>query len=612
MNRGGSNDPGWWPAEIPKRPGVYIFRAADGSVLYVGKAGNLRNRLTAYRRPENDGRILIRFLGDEADAVETIVTRTEQEALLLEDTLIKQYKPPHNIRLKDDKSFRMLRIDMSDRFPRLKHVRAHSPEMGREGGRSRYFGPFASAGALRRTLADLHRIVPLRDCPDSVMDNRSRPCLKHQIGLCCAPCVGAVEPAEYADLVERASRILSGDAAELEEDLRQRMMAASDALEFERAAVWRDRLGALRRTVEGQGVRPKDAVDRDVLGVARRGGRASVHRIAWRDRRMAESRTHHFRSELPDEELLHSVLSAIYAPGRRTAPTEILLPFAPAEQDLLEELLGARLQVPSSGDRRRMLDFAFENAAQGLQRQSDEEDRDADALARLIELLDLDPATEVVDCFDISTTQGSHVVASRVRFKRGHADRAGYRRYKIREVEGQDDFASMHEVVRRSLERGQREGDLPDLVVIDGGPPQLERAMLARQESGAFGVALIGLAKARGERRVKGRRKGPVEERVWVPDATEPVVLGQHSEVRHLLERIRDEAHRFAITYHRKERGTITSRLDGIAGVGPARRRALLTAFGSVAGVSEASVEQLAGVEGISPELARVISEALR
>ena len=476
-------DPKWWPKEVPKRPGVYVFRADDGRALYVGKAGNLRNRLTSYRRPGGDGRILIRFLGEEAESVELLVTRTEQEALLLEDTLIKQYKPPHNIRLKDDKSFRMLRIDYADRFPRLKHVRAHSPEVGKEGGRSRLFGPFASASSLRKTVADLHRVVPLRDCPDSVMENRSRPCLKHQIGLCSAPCVGLVSREDYADLVQRATRILSGDAEELQKDLERRMQESSERLEYERAAVWRDRLAALRRTLEGQGVRPTDGVDRDVLGFARRGDRAAVHRISWRDGRMAESRTHHFRSELPDEELLHSVLSAIYAPGRRAAPTEIVLPMAPAEQGLLEELLGARLIVPSSGDRKRMLDVAFENAAQGLQRQADEEDRDADALAGLVDLLDLDPGTEVIDCFDISTTQGSHVVASRVRFRRGHSDRSGYRRYKIRDVDGQDDFASMHEVVRRSLERGQREGDLPDLVVIDGGPPQLERALLARQRT---------------------------------------------------------------------------------------------------------------------------------
>ncbi|MEM1451564.1 MAG: excinuclease ABC subunit UvrC [Planctomycetota bacterium] len=606
------DDPGWWPKDVPRRPGVYIFRAADGRVLYVGKASNLRSRLSSYRLPGGDGRILIRFLGDEADSVETLVTRTEQEALLLEDTLIKQYKPPHNIRLKDDKSFRMLRIDLSDRFPRLKHVRAHSPEVGKEGGRSRYFGPFASASALRRTVADLHRIVPLRDCPDSVMDNRSRPCLKHQLGQCSAPCVGLIDETEYADLVQRAARILSGDAEELREDLERRMREASEKLEYERAAVWRDRLSALRRTIEGQGVRPKDDVDRDVLGLARRGDRASVHRIAWRDRRMAESRTHHFRSELPDEELMHNVLTALYAPGRRTPPDEILLPCAPVEQLFLEEALGSRLLVPTSGDRRRMLDFGFENAVAALRKAADEEDRDADALRQLVELLDLDPSTEVVDCFDISTTQGAHVVASRVRFRRGHADRAGYRRYKIRGVEGQDDFASMREVVRRSLERGQRDGDLPDLVVIDGGPPQLERALLARQEAGAFDVAMVGLAKARGERKVRGRRKEAVEERVWIPGAQAPVVLGAHSAVRHLLERIRDEAHRFAITYHRKERGKITSRLDSIPGVGPAKRKALLRTFGSVAGVAEASVEQLAKVEGISADLARTIAESLR
>ncbi|QDV07061.1 UvrABC system protein C [Planctomycetes bacterium Poly30] len=606
------DDPKWWPKEVPKRPGVYLFRAKDGRVLYVGKASNLRSRLSSYRRPGGDGRYLIRFLIEDAESVETLVTRTEQEALLLEDTLIKQHKPPHNIRLKDDKSFRMLRFDYSDRFPRLKHVRAHSPEVGKEGGRSRYFGPFASASALRKTVSDLHRVVPLRDCPDSVLNNRSRPCLKHQIGLCSAPCVGLIGEPEYADLVQRAARILSGDAEELSRDLELRMLEASQALEYERAAVWRDRLAALRRTIEGQGVRPKDDVDRDVLGLARRGDRAAVHRIAWRDRRMAESRTHHFLSELPDEELMHNVLTALYAPGRRKPPTEILLPVPPVEQLFLEETLGSKLVIPTSGDRRRMLDFAFENATAALKRQGDEEDRDEDALGQLVELLDLDASTEVMDCFDISNMQGSNVVASRVRFRRGHPDRSGYRRYKIRSVDGQDDFASMHEVVKRSLDRGLKDNDLPDLIVIDGGKPQLERALEARQESGAFHVAMIGLAKARAERTVKGRRKGPVEERIWLPGAEGPIILTAHSAVRHLLERIRDEAHRFAITYHRKERGKITSRLDSIPGVGPAKRKALLRTFGSVAGVAEASVEQLAKIEGVSPELARAIETALR
>jgi len=271
-----------------------------------------------------------------------------------------------------------------------------------------------------------------------------------------------------------------------------------------------------------------------------------------------------------------------------------------------------RIVVPASGERQRMLDLAGENARAALVKVGAEAARDEEAMAELIELLDLDAGTEVVDCFDVSNLQGTHVVASRVRFRRGHADRAGYRRFKIRDVEGQDDFASMQEAVRRSLTRGVQEQDLPDLVVIDGGPQQLARALEARQEAGAFDVPMVGLAKARSERNLKGRKKEAVEERLWLPEAEAPIELPRHSSARLLLERIRDEAHRFAITYHRKERGRITSKLDSIDGIGPAKRRALLRRFGSVAGVAAASVEQVAAVEGISADLARAIVEALR
>ena len=343
---------------VPARPGVYLFKRDDGRVLYVGKARDLRVRIASYRREGGDGRILVRFLDREASQVETIVTRTEQEALLLEDTLIKQHKPPHNVRLKDDKSFLMVRIDLQESFPRLKLVRAHDPRLGKKAGRSRYFGPFASASSVRRTLSDLHRVVPLRDCPDSVMQHRSRPCLKHQIGLCSAPCVDLIEEAAYADLVARAARVLSGDIAELERDLETRMQAASDALDFERAAQWRDRLAALRRTVEGQGVRPRDSVHRDLLGLARRGDTAVVHRLSFREGRLAESRSHHFRSELPDEELLHGVVTALYGGGRRSLPEELVLPCVPAEAELLETTLmrDVKLVVPTAGQRMRALD----------------------------------------------------------------------------------------------------------------------------------------------------------------------------------------------------------------------------------------------------------------
>lgn len=637
------SEPRWSIDGVPERPGVYVFRSESGAVLYVGKAANLKERLRSYRRPGGDGRLSVRFLERDAHSVETIVTRTEQEALLLEDQWIKTHQPPHNVRLKDDKSFLMLKLDTKARFPRFEYARAHNegaaraPRAGEEGSARdeltstasapaprgargvRVFGPFATASALRQTLSDLHRIVPLRDCPDSVLEHRTRPCLKHQIGLCSAPCVGLIDERAYAELVERAARILQGETADLERELEERMRSAAAALEYERAAAWRDRLAALRRTVEGQGVRPRDRVARDVLGLARHGSTAIVHRLAYRDGRLAESRTHTFQSELPDEELLHQVVTALYTSGVRSAPSELVLPCEPADRELLAQLLNGAcdLRVPERGERARMLDLAGENARSALVRRERERAGEEAALAELASMLDLESPPEVIDCFDISNLQGTNVVASRVRMRRGHADRAGYRRFKVRGVEGQDDFASMREVVHRSLKRGVEDGDLPDLVVIDGGEAQLASALAARDEAGAFGVRMVGLAKARSERRVgpgggEKRTLAASEERLFVPGAKEALPLARHSPARALLERLRDEAHRFAITYHRKERGRITSQLDSIDGLGPRKRRALLVRFGSVAGVRGASVEELAQVSGISAELARRIHDALR
>jgi len=603
---------------VSERPGVYLFKDEAGKVLYVGKARDLQSRLATYRTPGGDGRLVVQFLERDARAVETIVTRTEQEALLLEDTLIKQYKPTHNVRLKDDKSFLKIRIDLDERFPRLKFVRAHSPGEGKKKGRSRFFGPFASTKSVRQTMADLHRVVPLRDCTDSVMNHRSRPCLKHQIGLCAAPCVGLIDEAEYGLLIERALRILSGDIAELEQDLDERMRAASAKREYELARAFRDRLQALRRTVEGQGVRPGERVECDVLGLARTGNDALVHRLAFREGRLTESRGHLFRSELPDEELMHDVLTALYGGGRREAPKEIVVPCAASDAQLLEHVLGegALLVVPRGGQRKRMLDLAGENSRAELARRLASRGADEEAAARLaalaglVDLADRDTPL-VVDCFDVSNFQGSNVVASRVRFRAGMADRAGYRRFRVRTVDGQDDFRAMNEVVGRSLRRGLDEQDLPDLIVIDGGAVQLAKALEARDDAGAWDVRIIALAKARSERNVRGKRKRASEERVYLRPDTEPYELRRHSPERYLLERMRDEAHRFAITYHRKERGRIKSRLDSIPRIGPAKRKALLRRFGSVVGVERASVEELSAITGITPELARAILEHL-
>ncbi len=599
---------------VAERPGVYVFRGGKNEVLYVGKARDLKSRLQTYRVPGGDGRFAVRFLERDAQRVETIVTRTEQEALLLEDSLIKQYKPPHNVRLKDDKSFLMVRID-EEPFPRLKFVRAHHPHLGRGKGRARLFGPYASARSVRRTLGDLHRVVPLRDCTDAVMNHRTRPCLKHELGLCAAPCVGKISREEYAELVERAARILSGETADLEHDLETRMRAAAARAEYELAAGFRDRLAALRRTVERQGVRPSSHADRDVLGLARAGEEALVHRLAFRSGRLAESRTHLFRSELSDAEVLHGVLTELYARSKRDVPSEIVVALLPAEKELLEGVLGegTELVVPRGGERRRMLVLAEENARAELARWLSTQDANQRAALDLARLVGLEEVSGplVIDGFDVSNLQGSSVVASRVRFRGGLSERAGYRRFRVRTVRGQDDFASMYEVVGRSLRRGLAEGDLPDLVVIDGGSSQLERALAARDDAGAWDVAIVALAKARSERKVGGRRRESTEERLFLSPRETPLVLPRHNAARHLLERIRDEAHRFAVTYHRKERGKIRSRLDDVPGIGPKKRRALLQRFGSVPGILRASLEELAAVPGIGEALARTLREHL-
>jgi excinuclease ABC subunit C len=615
-------EPPWSLDGVPEAPGVYLFKDAAGAVLYVGKALSLRARLRSYRRPGGDGRILIRFLLEDATRLETVVTRTEQEALLLEDALIKQHRPPHNVLLKDDKSFLMLKLDGGEEFPRFRFVRSHKldrsalPRPARAGespGRVRWFGPFADSRSLRRTLQDLHRVVPLRDCPDSVFRHRSRPCMKHQIGLCSAPCVGLVSREQYAQHLARAERILGGDIAELEAELQGRMLAASEVREYERAGEWRDRLAALRSTVERQGVRPQDAVDRDVLALERAGRDALLYRLAFRGGQLVESRAHAFRSELPDDELWGDVLRALYSAALIPPPAEIVLSSEPADDGLFAALMGERTRrfVPQSGERRRMLDVAHANARAALAFHRSSKASELEALEALAELLDLPGAPEVIDCFDISTTQGRHTVASRVRLRAGHPDKQGYRRFRVRSVEGQDDFASLREVVGRSLRRGARDNELPDLVVIDGGAQQLASALEARAEAGTHDVPMVGLAKARPEQKRGGRSKAASEERLFLPGAAEPLELPRNSPARLLLERVRNEAHRFAITYHRKERGRIRSRLDAIDGLGPVKKRALLSRFGSVAGIQAESAESLARVPGIGEKLARQILEGL-
>jgi excinuclease ABC subunit C len=596
-------------ADIPPLPGCYIFRDRGDAALYVGKARDLRARVRSYFRDGGDGRPLIPYLFERAARIETIITKTESEAILLEDTLIKKLKPPFNLRLKDDKAFFLLRLDPASEFPRLEWVRR------RRADRALYFGPYASAGALRRTIRFLHTIIPLRDCSDHILRNRTRPCLKHAIGRCSAPCVGLIAVEDYKKLVDRAVDLLQGRTQEAKKLIEQKMAEAAQNLEFERAARWRDALQALETTTESQGVRLGRSLDRDVFALEREGGRIAMQFLPFRGGRLEGGRIYQFTTDLPDDEVFNSLLTQVYA-GDAFVPREIYTSHVPHDAGVLAQWLSKKrgadvhLAVAKSGDAKRAVQIAAENARAALQSTHSVESSLQDALRRMGERVELQEPPSIVDCFDISTLQGRSTVASRVRFVDGVPDRAGYRRYKITSFAGQDDFAAMHEVVLRSLKRDVEESSLPDLVVIDGGLGQLGSALAAREEAGAFDVAIVSLAKDRVQ--YAGERSAHSGERLFIPGRSEPVLLNPRSSEHHLLTRLRDEAHRFAITFHRKQRESIRSELDAIPGVGPARRRELLSTFGSVERVRSATPEEiLQKIRGFPRALAEAVAREL-
>jgi len=581
--------------ELPKAPGVYLFKDARGQVVYVGKASDLRSRVRTYLRPEGDGRLATALLPQHIADVDFIVTGNEKEALLLENTLIKRHRPRYNVRLRDDKAYLCIRVDVKHAWPRLHMVRKF-----RKDG-ALYFGPYSSAKAVRRTIRTLGAIYPLRLCTDRTLETRDRPCLYHQLKRCCAPCVGLVEPARYQEMVAGLLELLRGRTQDLLRRLEAEMQEASAALSFERAASLRDQIDALQRTTQAQRVATPDLSDRDVIGLARRGEVATATLLHIREGRVLSKRNLSFRTILPDGAILHRVLQAAYRPGR-LVPPEILLPCAAEDADELEAALRERrggavhLRVPQRGHGRALLDLARENAAQAVREAEGDAAQRELLLDALRARLELPRTPQRIECYDISTIQGAQTVASRVVFTEGRADRDAYRRFRIRSVAGQDDFASMREVLKR---RFRRDDPVPDLVVIDGGAGQLGQALAVVPE----GTAVVGLAKARA---VRGGARKP--ERVYLPGRRTPVPLPSDAPETYLLARIRDEAHRFAIEYHRRLRSkrTLRSELDGIAGLGPRRRTALLRAFGSAAGVREAGLEELRAA-GMPEPVARAI-----
>lgn len=583
---------------LPERPGVYLMKDRGGRIIYVGKAVNLRSRVRSYFT-RGDARAFVQLLDRVLYDLETVVVSTEKEALLLENELIKKHRPRFNVQLRDDKDFLCLRLDTRHPYPRLETVRRPK----RDG--ARYFGPYASASSIRETLRVVNRYFQLRTCSDHELTHRARPCLLYQIGRCPAPCVFDVPKDVYRANVEAVILFLEGRSQPLIDSLRARMKDAAKALEFEEAARLRDQVVALERSLERQAVAGTGDVDQDAFAMHREGDRVTLYSLFVRAGRITGGRAHHFASELPDDELLASLVGQYYADDN-FVPAEVLLPLPLPEPGALAELLSerrgekVRVHVPQRGDKVELLRLATRNAERAFADRARGRDEVEATLERLKKRLHLRNLPRRMECFDISHQQGTSIVASQVASFDTEADRARYRHYHLKTVHQNDDFASMHEVLSRRFRRGLKEDDLPDLIVIDGGKGQLAAAAAAMRDAGVEGVDLVSLAK---ERLLASTDAGSSRsaERVFLLGRKEPVVLPQTSPELFALTRLRDEAHRFAITFQRKvsrKRG-LHSELDEVPGVGAARRKALVTHFGSLRRLKDASVEELAQVDGV-------------
>ncbi len=672
--------------DLPAEPGCYLMKDRASAVVYVGKAQSLRARVRSYfDAGRGDDRAFVALLDDLLGDIDVIVTRSEKEAVLLENELIKKHQPRFNVRLRDDKDFIVLRLDERHAFPRLEVRRARQ----RKDDGARYFGPYSSASSIRETLRIVNRWFQLRTCTDHVFDHRKRPCILYQIHRCPAPCVYEVAPEEYRLSVEDAVEFLEGREGELTERLRRRMAEAAGALRFEDAARLRDQLVAVERSLEKQRVLMADDADRDVFGLYREGPDLVIAVLSMRRGKLQDARTYPFRQqEFPDEETLSSFLGLYYE--QNPVPEEVLLPLEPEGASALAEVLSDRrgrkvkLLTPQRGAKADLLEVAARNAAQGFKSWHERDERRDEALAALTRALHLAREPRWMECYDISTFQGALAVGSGVSMKDGEPDRANYRRYKVKGVPGQDDFAMLHEVITRRLKRALAEAAFPDLLVIDGGKGQLNAALAAAHDLGvptkpAIGnegipfVEMVGLAKSRlvdyGTARViSGRRRATrfaergtspratgsngesgfaergtspgatgsdegqgqaseladaadqahrgfvselerTPERVFLPGRKDPVVLRQNSAELFLVTRLRDEAHRFAITFHRKLRRSrnFQSVLEEIPGVGAGRRKALLRTLGSLKRVKEATLEEISNVEGFGSKAAKAV-----
>ena len=589
-------------AGLPDAPGVYLWKDDEGRVLYVGKAKSLRARVRSYFSDDFADRPRLALLQRSIRGLETIVAPSESQALILENTLIKEYHPRFNVDLRDDKRYPWLALTMDEPFPRLLVTRA-----ARDDG-SRYFGPYTDVGDLRQLLRVIRRIFQVRSCTwELPREAPDRPCLDYHIGKCKAPCVGWQRGEEYGRMIRDVALFLEGRTVEVRQRLRERMQAAAAATRFEEAAELRDALKRLDQIEEPQTVERVGGGTCDVIGLARDEDDACGVVLRVRDGRLV-GREHAFLVGVEgatEAEVLTAFLVRFYR-GLESRSRAILLPAVPADEEALAEALGdASLAVPQRGIGRRLADLADQNAIHLLETLRLESfeggERAEDPVYAVGRDLGLAAVPRRLVCADISTAQGTDTVGSIVWFENGRPRRSEYRTFKMKSVEGQDDFAAMAEMIGRYLRRRLDEAKpLPDLVLVDGGRGQLNAALEAARAAGAERLAFASLAKR--------------DEEIFLPDRSEPLRLSRRSPSLRLLQRIRDEAHRVAVTFNRKRRTVraLGSELLRIPGVGPSRRRALLERFGSLAGVRSASVEEVASVPGISRRISERILEHLQ
>lgn len=596
----------------PREPGVYLMRDSAGAVIYVGKAKNLRERLKTYFTG-GDGRYQIEFLLRRVQRFETIGTQSEEQAFILERDLITKYQPRYNIRLKDDKSYLSIRIDEGAEWPRLELVRRP------ENDGATYYGPYAFSGELRNLLEVIKRVLPLRTCGDSVLYNRQRPCLEYQIKRCCAPCCLPVAKDEYRDLVKQAIAILEGKTSGTIKHMTKRMDEASEALRFEEAAAWRDRIEVLSNFQAGHSLITFRGENRDVFNVTRHQEQAAVCVLLVRNGRISESKTFLLHDiQVPDDELFEGIIQQFYEGGREI-PCEVVVPCELSNGSLIEKGLtvkrGRKVEVstPQRGSKARLLEMAELNARQAFASSRTHESEWDIVSESLRETLGLHQAPRRVECVDISNFQGSDTVGAIVVFFDGVADKRSYRRYNLLQYDSPNDFASIYEVVSRRLKRGQAEDTLPDLLVIDGGPGQLSMALQARDELGV-GVEIVALAKMRTESEVGSAEIVKRPERLYVPGRDEPIMLEEGAPITRFLSRIRDEVHRFVITFHRDKRAkrVFRTRLDDIPGVSDEMRNRLLRRFKTVGAIANATEEEVARHGRMPARLAKKILVSLK